>query len=50
MQPSCREDLESRLYPGTEGILSTRDGRLLEGFVTNLFIVRGESLQELGVE
>ena len=38
----CRSSCESQLRPGAEGILSTLDGRLLEGLVTSLFVVRGE--------
>jgi len=35
-----RSALEAALPPGTEGILSDSQGSLLEGFVTNVFIVR----------
>lgn len=41
----CRAHLQARMPPGaTEGILADRDGCLLEGFITNLFIISGAVL------
>lgn len=40
-----REALEAELPAGaTEGLLCTADGAVLESFVSNFFVVRGESL------
>ncbi|KAK9839975.1 hypothetical protein WJX74_001372 [Apatococcus lobatus] len=48
--PADRAHLQARMPPGAaEGILSTADGRLLEGFITNLFIISGSD-QGLRVE
>ena len=39
---SRRIPLEARKQAGTvEGLLATVDGRLLEGLITNLFVVTG---------
>ena len=40
----CRAHLQARLpKETTEGILASSDGCLLEGFITNLFIISGEA-------
>lgn len=42
----CRMVHESHLPEGvTEGILCSHDNALLEGLITNLFVVTGEQLQ-----
>jgi len=40
---ACRAGMEAVLSPGAEGLLCTPEGLLLEGLVTNVFLVRGVS-------
>lgn len=43
--PRCRQPFEAELDEGmAEGVMATSDGRLLEGFISNVFVVVCEPL------